>query len=339
MIDTGGIKGQGAHFERILLNMAKLSDFPIGSRIKMVGAESGSDWKVVSHILDESGQIVRVEISRANQSLSGMSQKLPAGNENFVLASSVEEEADAEYVTETPKVEIPKEPKMLSTTEISDRTGLTKKDILSEIAAGNLPAQKQRGMYFATVSDVDAWAKSYRAAAIENKKAPKEATKKVKASVIDITGEKTGPDFSGRGKHLKVPIRDIATGHIKADPRNPFQVGSRLYGFFNAFIEKNGEGVSYDDMLKSYMKMRDALGMDSDNDNQSAIERDLSNHISAWQAADKVGPRGLHLHIVRLDDHTGRISKGQKGQIKYRLIGFKPDSPYAEKAKAMGWKV
>jgi hypothetical protein len=106
-----------------------------------------------------------------------------------------------------------------------------------------------------------------------------------------------------------------------------------LYGYFQAFIDGSGE-ASYDDIVKSYLKMKILLKMEAAETDHS-VRRDLDNHVSAWKT-DKVGPRGLHIRVERIDG-IGRIGRGKKGDARYRFVGFKDGSPYADSAKAMGW--
>jgi len=340
----------------------KVEDYPIGTRVKMDGGDQRSIWKVDAHILDDEGEIVKVKLVRENPTLKNMFIVIFAGSLDYspmigALADDVpifdDDDDDDEpqkapvkperpVKTESPirsekaagspveSVGAPRR-KVLNTSEIAKRTGKTPKDILFAISNKKLEAEKQGRTYVATIKAVDAWAKANRAEIREQTrsnrtKAEKKSEKPVKA-VKNITSEKD-VDFSARGKHLKVPIREDILGSFKADDRNPFPVGGFLYGSFQAFIDGDGE-ASYDDILMSCLKMK------SDGETEISIRKNLDNHISAWKT-DKTGPRGLHIRVERTDG-TGRISKGEKGKSRYRFVGFKEGSSHAEKAKAMGW--
>jgi len=341
-----------------------IEEYPIGSKLCMTGGNVKSVWRVDSHITDEDGVVVKVKIVRDNKSLNNMSAEIFAGNTSYtpMVDAPVEDEmgeddpipespsstpdADAKAGEKTNEKSGPKESrkdgrkKILNTSEISDRTGMSNKDILAAISNGDLKAEKQGRTYAAGVKEVDEWAKAVRAKAREQERAQKAAEKASKPAPVkpvkavkDITGEKDGVDFSSRGKHLKVPIREVSVGKFKPDPRNPFPVGGRLHGYFQPFIDGGGE-ASYDDLWKSYIRIKGLLRMGGD-ETEESVKRDLDNHFSAWMS-DKVGPRGLHLRIERIDN-VGRVPRGKKGAMRYRLIGFKEGSPYLEKAVEMGW--
>jgi len=343
----------------------KVEDYPIGTRVNMDGGDQRSIWKVDAHILDDEGEIVKVKLVRENPALKNMFMVIAAGSLDYspmigALADDVpifddddddydepqkapvkpERSVKTESPTESEKavrspIELTRSPrrKVLNTSEIAKRTGKTPKDILFAISNKKLEAEKQGRTYVATIKAVDAWAKTDRAEIREQTRSNRTKAEKPVKAVKNITSEKD-VDFSARGKHLKVPIREVILGSFKADDRNPFPAGGLLYGFFQAFIDGDGE-ASYDDILMSYLKMKTSLNMKSDGETELSVRKNLDNHISAWKT-DKTGPRGIHIRVERTDG-TGRISKGEKGKARYRFVGFKEDSSYAEKAKAMGW--
>ena len=343
----------------------RIGDFPKDTKLVIRGAEKASVWRVIGHITDEDGVVTEVKIVRDGKSLNGMITTIPAEREDFVIASSDEQEPiyldgqvgeeDVSDVEDTPVVEeapkkapkkAPKEPseenvesdrpkpgrkkRLLSTAEMSERTGVSSKDILAAISDKSLVAEKQGRTYVATIPDVDAWARSFKAAAKEKSKGD---DKKVKA-MKEITGKKDGVDFSNRGKHLKSRFSEIEIGSFKADPKNPCDPRTRMYGYFQAIVNGDGE-ASFGEMRETYLSHMRSMGIENPDETEEAVNRDLSNYISAWMS-EKTGPRGLHIHVERMGP-TGRLKKGERDQTRYRLIGFKEGSSYFEKAKQLGW--
>lgn len=139
-----------------------------------------------------------------------------------------------------------------------------------------------------------------------------------------------------RGKRLKQSHTTIDVTGVKLVNKNPGKPGTRFYGFLGAFIGKAKRVASVRQMIESYWKMQDLLGMPRDPEEQ--VLRDLANYLSAWQDPTKTGNRGLHLNVRRVDG-SGRITKGALMDTKYELVNFKADSPFAEKARELGWPV
>jgi hypothetical protein len=139
-----------------------------------------------------------------------------------------------------------------------------------------------------------------------------------------------------RGRRLKQSHTTVDVAGVRLISKNPGKPGTRFYGFFGAFLGKARRVATVRQMVESYWAMQDALGMTRDPEEQ--VLRDLANYISAWQSSDKTGSRGLHINVRRVDG-SGRIARGEMMSAKYEFVSFKPDSPFVEKARRLGWPV
>lgn len=139
--------------------------------------------------------------------------------------------------------------------------------------------------------------------------------------------EITGTKCPQRGNRIKPAVGEI-TG-VKTN-KNPFLPGTRLFGFFSAFLGKKERVATYKQIVDAYISTQKKLNLEVEP--IPAIERDLTNHVSAWQR-DLEGNRGLHIKVEVVKD----APKGLKREVQFKLVGIKKDSPYAERAKEMGW--
>ena len=146
----------------------------------------------------------------------------------------------------------------------------------------------------------------------------------------EVTGEKTYP---GRGRRIKPAAKQFDAEGVKLVSKNPFKFGTRVYGLFSAFLGKARRVATVEQMVESYWKMQDQAGVPRDP--IEAVLRDFQNYISAGQNPAR---RDLHL-VLRRVDGEGRIARGETLKAKYELIGFKPSSSVAEKARELGWAV
>lgn len=58
----------------------RIEEYPVGTRLQMNGGASDSTWKVIEHVLDEDGDVVKVRLAREGKSLNNMGAEIPAGS-------------------------------------------------------------------------------------------------------------------------------------------------------------------------------------------------------------------------------------------------------------------
>ena len=143
-------------------------------------------------------------------------------------------------------------------------------------------------------------------------KAVTPAAKKPKDKDAVRAAKPTGSRSKGvhaRGKPT-VPITSL-----KLDHRNPFDHGSRIHAYFQAFLEGKGK-TTYGQMVACCLELGEKFGVE---DSEEAIRRDLNNQTHQWRD----GKWGLK--VTRDDSKCqkgkgGRLAKGEHDNVVFTCV-------------------
>lgn len=171
------------------------------------------------------------------------------------------------------KNEVPEDTDTLTVKEIAKKSSLSEATIRNEIKNGNLRADNinpdgKSARYLIKNEWVDEW--------LRNK------TSKVKP--------------------------EVSFENVKVNPKNHFTPGSKIYGYFETFLNNNNK-ATYQQLINGCIAYLKTLGVDETENN---IKKDLNNKIHHWQN------RKLGLD-VELDKSQCRL--GKKGKVGHGELG------------------
>lgn len=214
--------------------------------------------------------------------------------------------------------------KMLKPSDVASLVGCKSKDVLDAIHDGSLNAETSgkktgRGVrYLVKLSDAENWKQSLDKTPIKEMLTTQEIVQYSQKSEAEVrkaisNGQLLVEDANANGKVPRYQATKKSVDQWLSNKKdNPFDVGSRLYGYYQVFLQNDNQ-ATYKQLIDGCQQYLKSINEPTDVD---TLKKDLNNKINAW----KKGNMGLKIKLDKSHCKTGKNGRVARGELDNIVI-------------------